>query len=349
MRWEVRAPRRSLRIEEAVAEGALRELLDRCIAARAALVDAIHESAFRLFNGFTEGCPGLVIDLYGSTAVLSNHADPPEQAQPWIWTAHEALNAALPWLRAIILKNRNGRSPEEIQGRFLFGDRADEKIRENGVWYAVRPFLHQDTGLYLDTRNLRRWALRQLKGKTVLNAFSYTGSLGVAALAGGASPVIQLDRNRSYLDVAKASCALNGLPLDDEDFIRADFFRQAGAFKRQQRRFDCVFLDPPFFAASPTGVVDQVRESARLINKVRPLVEDGGTLVAVNNAIYVSGRDYMRTLEALCSDGYLEIVERIPVPDDFTGYPDTRLGAPITDPAPFNHSTKIAVLGVRRA
>ena len=331
-----------------MAGSVLRELLDRCIAARAPLFDAAHESAVRLFNGFTEGCPGLVIDLYGSTAVLSNHADPPEQAQPWIHTVQDSLKTALPWLRAAILKTRNSRSLQEKQGRFLFGDNADEKIVEHGIWYAVRPFLHQDTGLYLDARNLRGWALQHLKGKTVLNAFAYTGSLGVAALAGGASRVIQLDRNRSFLEVAKASGALNGLSFHDDDFIRADFFRQAGAFKRRESRFDCVFLDPPFFAASAAGVVDQVRESARLINKVRPLVEDGGTLVAVNNAVYLSGTEYMHTLESLCADGYLDIRELIPVPEDFTGYPETRRGTPITNPAPFNHSTKIAVLGVKR-
>ena len=128
----------------------------------------------------------------------------------------------------------------------------------------------------------------------------------------------------------------------------ADFFRQVGSFKRQGQRFDCVFLDPPFFSSSPSGVVDQISQSARLINKVRPLVNDDGTLVAVNNALYVSGADYMRTLEDLCADGYLSIQMLIPVPRDFTVYAETRRGAPLTDPAPFNHSTKIAVLEVRR-
>jgi 23S rRNA (cytosine1962-C5)-methyltransferase len=54
----------------------------------------------------------------------------------------------------------------------------------------------------------------------------------------------------------------------------------------------------------------------------------------------------MQTLEALCRDGYLSIRELIPVPDDFIGFNPT--GKPVTDPAPFNHSTKIAVLDVRR-
>jgi 23S rRNA (cytosine1962-C5)-methyltransferase len=56
----------------------------------------------------------------------------------------------------------------------------------------------------------------------------------------------------------------------------------------------------------------------------------------------------MKTLEGLCADGYLKIVELIPVPEDFTGYSETRVGEPVTDPAPFNHSTKIAVLEVKR-
>ncbi|HEX2995496.1 MAG TPA: hypothetical protein VHP14_11765, partial [Anaerolineales bacterium] len=75
---------------------------------------------------------------------------------------------------------------------------------------------------------------------------------------------------------------------------------------------------------------------------------DGGNLIAINNALYVSGQEYIRTLEELCQDGYLKIRELIPIPEDFTGYPETRAGKPITDPTPFNHSTKIAVLEVKR-
>jgi 23S rRNA (cytosine1962-C5)-methyltransferase len=92
--------------------------------------------------------------------------------------------------------------------------------------------------------------------------------------------------------------------------------------------------------------VDQVHESARLINKARPLVNDGGVLVAINNALYVSGAEYVQTLEQLSQDAYLKVKELIPVPQDFIGY-NTVL-SPVSDPAPFNHSTKIAVLEVRR-
>jgi 23S rRNA (cytosine1962-C5)-methyltransferase len=329
-------------------DSAFQHILDDCIAARAGLFDTAHESAFRLFNGFTEGLPELVIDLYASTSVLTNYAEPPERGRDWIALAQERLQARLPWLRACILKTRNSRLAAERTGTLLYGSQPDRKIREHGIWYAVNMVVHQDATLYLDTRNVRLWALKHLKDKTVLNAFAYTGSLGVAALAGNARRAVQLDRNGTYLEVAKVSCSLNGLPIRETDFIKADFFRQLGAFKKNGERFDCVFLDPPFFSTSPSGVVDQGRQSARLINKARPLVNDGGTLVAINNALYVSGAQYMQTLESLCADGYLEVSELIPVPQDFTGYPETRRGQPITDPAPFNHSTKIAVLRVRR-
>ena len=81
---------------------------------------------------------------------------------------------------------------------------------------------------------------------------------------------------------------------------------------------------------------------------VRPLINDGGYLVAVNNALFLSGNDYIEALESLCADGYLQIEELIPVPEDFTGYAQTRLRCLPVDPAPFNHATKNAVLKVRR-
>ena len=73
------------------------------MAARAALFDLEHASAFRLFNGFTEGLPDLVIDLYARTAILTNYADPPERGQPWVNAAQQFLQARLTWLRAGIL------------------------------------------------------------------------------------------------------------------------------------------------------------------------------------------------------------------------------------------------------
>ena len=316
-------------------------LLEKAISARESLFDLGHTTAFRLFNGFSEGCPDLVIDLYAATLVLHNYAEEPDQGLPVVLAAQNFLQARLPWLRAGIVKTRNSPSAQAKRGSLLFGEAPDRKVREHGVWYALDLSMNRDASLYLDTRNLRLWTIQHLRDKTVLNAFAYTGSLGVAAQAGGAARVVQLDLNRQFLNLAKTSYTLNGFPIHKVDFLVGDFWSQINHFKRAGECFDCVFVDPPFFSVTPKGVVDLNTDSARLIN-------NGGWLVSVNNALYVSGKEYLETLEALCEDGYLKIAELIPVPEDFAGYARTRLGAPITDPAPFNHSTKIAVLEVRR-
>jgi 23S rRNA (cytosine1962-C5)-methyltransferase len=326
----------------------LEKLLEKAIADRRDLFDDRHETAFRLFNGFSEGCEALVVDLYATTVVFHNYADPPHQGLPFVQAAQEILQAHLPWLRAGVLKIRNSSRPDERRGRLLFGSAPDSRVREEEVWYAIDVCLNRDASLYLDTRNLRHWARNQLQGKTVLNTFAYTGSLGVAAQAGGAARVVHLERNRKYLNVARTSCALNGFAIRKSDFLTGDFWTEVSRLKRSGMRFDCVFLDPPLFAQTSKGTVDLVHESARVINKVRPLITDGGFLVTINNAMYVSGREYMGILERLCEDGYLSVRELIPVPADFIGYAALRVGEVIADPAPFNHATKIAVLGVRR-
>ena len=320
-------------------------LLERAIAFHANGFDPRHESAFRLFNGFTQGDPDLVVDIYGGTLVIQNYADDPAQSQNRVEETVTFLRNALNWLHAGILKTRNGKSPQEKNGQLLFGERPDRKIKEHGIWYAIDLTMNRDASFYLDTRELRKWLIENMRGRTLLNTFAYTGSLGVAALAGGASHVIQTDMNRQFLNLAKDSYSLNGFPIHKRDFIAQDFFPVAARFKSTKQLFDCAIIDPPFFSTTAKGKVDLEHESARLINKVRPLIYDGGILVAINNAIYLSGRDYMQTLETLCKDGYLSIRELIPVPADFIG---ESAAHPITDPAPFNHSTKIAVLDVKR-
>lgn len=323
-------------------------LLEHALASRLSLFSPPHESAIRFFNGFSEGYPDLVVDVYGGTFVIHNYADDPanEQNKKIVRELAEYLRVSLNWLHAGILKARNSAIKEEKNGMLIFGGSPDTKINEHGVWYALDLTMNRDASFYLDTSNLRKWLIENMKGKSVLNTFAYTGSFGVAALAGGASRVLQVDRNRRFLDLAKQSYALNEFSISTKDFIAQDFFPAVSSFKHSKQFFDCVILDPPFFSSTSKGKVDQEKESARLINKVRPLINDGGYLVTINNALYVSGNEYMRTLEELCKDGYLRIEELIPVPQSFVGFNIVR--KPITDPAPFNHSTKIAILRVKR-
>lgn len=339
----------------------LRSQLDQAIAARLALRAASsatlsglhHEEAFRLFNGFYEGYPNLVLDVYGGTLVIYDYADTPnleliQEVLEYLLSNSNSATIRFPsiWLRAVILKTRNGKTQAEKRGILIHGEQPDRKIREHGVWYAINLTMNRDASFYLDTSILRKWLLENARGKTVLNTFAYTGSLGVAAMAGGAANVIQTDMNREFLNLAKDSYSLNGFPIQKGNFAAQDFFPAVARFKTGKQSFDCVIIDPPFFSSTSRGKVDLENESQRLINKVRPLINDGGVLIAINNAVFLSGAEYINTLNTLCQDGYLSIRELIPVPEEFIGL--QRTSQPIADPAPFNHSTKIAILDVRR-
>ncbi len=343
----------------------LEEVLSQACDARSSLSDG---RSLRLFNGFYEGCPDLVVDLYGTTLVLFNYGE----SVDILGKAQAILLERLPWIDCVVHKTRSARDPARRRGVLALGDSPTEKTREHGVWYALDLLMQQDASFYLDTRNLRRWlidnaggpalseadgpvlshvegpVLSSIEGWRVLNTFAYTGSLGVASLAGGAEYVLQTDLKRKFLELARTSGILNRLDIGKMKLKANDFFSIVSQLKRKGELFDCVILDPPFFSSTKKGSVDLVNESTRLINKVRPLVSDGGYLVAINNALFLSGKDYFASLETLCADGYLSIESLITVPEDITGYPETIVNAPPTDPAPFNHPTKIAILKVRR-
>ena len=307
-----------------------------------------HTSALRLFNGYTEGFPRVAVDLYGTTLVLHD-ATSATGDRAGMLALVENARVAMPWITAVLWKRRESASQDERNGTLLFGTGVGltRKVQEDGVWYTTRLTLNRDASLYLDTAPLRAWAKHTLKGKRVLNAFAYTGSLGVAAMAGGAESVLHNDLNNAFLTVAKDSYALNHFPVVRKDFWPGDFFDVIGRLKKEPL-FDCIFVDPPFFSVTEKGRVDLEQDMVRLLNKVRPLVAHGGTLVAINNGVFVSGADFMKAMDAVCTGGYLTFGERIDVPEDFVGYPDTKQGALPVDPAPFTHSTKMAVLNVTR-
>jgi 23S rRNA (cytosine1962-C5)-methyltransferase len=322
--------------------------LSAALKARHTSQDQDIAAALRLFNGFYEGCPELVIDRYAGTLVLYGYGEHPDQVSSFLEQVEVFLRPRLARVTCVVHKMRASNDLAQRRGLVRFGDEPDQQIREHGVIYAIDLQMNQDASFYLDTRHLRRWLLGKSGGWRVLNTFAYTGSLGVAALAGGAARVVQVDRSRKFLELARRSAMLNHLDLGKMKLDAVDFFSRVAYYKRRGELFDCVILDPPFFSATKKGVVDLVAESVRLINKVRPLVIDGGWLVTINNALFLSGAEYMRSLEALCRDGYLSIDHLIPVPQDITGYPETIVNSPPSDPAPFNHPTKIAVMRVRR-
>jgi 23S rRNA (cytosine1962-C5)-methyltransferase len=346
----------------------LKDALGPAIEARRSLLGS-NDVAVRLLNGFVEGFPALTVDLFARTLVLHDYSGPSGDAA----IAKEALGIvkdALPFIRACVHKIRRSEDPAARRGSMLLGSErdVDRKIRENDVRYAIDLLGFTDGGFYLDTRELRAWAKSNLAGKRVLNTFAHTGSLGVAARAAPASLVVHTDKAKRALDVAKQSYALNGWPVSRADFIAGDFFPVTARLRKESALFDCVFVDPPFFSQTPGGRVELAGGMGRLIDKVRPLVGDGGHLAVVCNALWVSGAEYKQMLEEACKDGYMTIASLVSVPPDVKGFlrePEARLlperapqalapeglprkGTLPSDPAPFEHPTKIALLSVKR-
>jgi 23S rRNA (cytosine1962-C5)-methyltransferase len=305
--------------------------------------------ARRIFNGYTEGAPGLAVEVYGKTLVIHDALGPLGNRE--LDLAIEAkAKKAIPYLDTTLLKLRDSKDVPSRNGIYLTGSEktACKKIKEHDVTYALRLTMNRDTSFYLDTEKLRLWAKENLKDKKVLNTFAYTGSLGIAAKAGGASKVVHVDMNNVYLTVAKDSYTLNKFDISKGDFKAKDFFDSTGELKREHALYDCVFVDPPYLSVTGQGKVDAENEFLKVVNKVRPLVAHNGYLVCVNNAVFLSGVDYMKSLEAVCAGGYAKIDSIIEVPLDFTGYPASRSGTLVVDPSPFNHSTKIAILKLSR-
>lgn len=318
--------------------------IQRALEARKHLIRNDHSAAFRLFSGFYEGPPGVVADIYARTLLLWDYDNESETMRQ----VREYLLHALPWITCVVEKRRSAKDGALRRGVITSGENPVQKIKEHNLWYAIDLTMNQDASFYLDTRFLRRWLIEHAQGWRVYNAFAYTGSLGVAALAGGASRVFQGDLNRDFLELGRTSGMLSHLDIGKMKLLAADFFDQVAQFKGEGKLFDCVIIDPPFFSTTSSGTIDLVNESVRVINKVRPLIKDEGRLIAINNALFLSGADYLNALEDLFADGYLTIEELIPVPQCILGYPHTITAPSPTDPAPFNHATKIVVLGVRR-
>ncbi len=176
----------------------LANYLELALEQRIPIMDEEQRSALRLFAGFYEGDPtqqgdaklkggqNLVADLYAQTLVLFDYAPSIQNGVSNLKLAQDFYLSKLPWINCVVQKHRNRRDPLARRGRITFGESPANQINEHGIKYALDLLLNQDASFYIDTRNLRHWLIENAVNWQVLNTFAYTGSLGVAALAGGA-------------------------------------------------------------------------------------------------------------------------------------------------------------------
>jgi len=249
-----------------IAESGLRKTLETCLELRLKDSSLKASQVIRLFNGFYEGLPGLTVDLYANTLVISEHDRQRIGEQNLYKEIAEFYAKVLPDVKSVLLKQRHAQDLEQRKGRLLFGGELPTSVEENGISYALDLRLNQDTSFYPDTRNLRLWLSQQMKDARVLNCFAYTGALGIAALAGGASEVIQTDLNPHFLAVAQDSLVLNHFPGTMKT-LSQDFYPMVAGFKSQAELFSCVILDAPLFSQTRHGRVDLLQNWHGLINK----------------------------------------------------------------------------------
>ena len=207
-----------------------------------------HTNCYRLVHSEGDGLPGLIIDVYGHTAVV--------QAQTEGMALHlkEIVRALklIPELQLQAIYNKSAEAmkrmgkEDAVSDGYLFGSRIDEPIMEHGCLYHVDWESGQKTGFFIDQRDNRELVRQLSQGKTVLNAFGYTGGFTVAALKGGAKRVVTVDASGKAMEAAKANLELNGFSTEENPCLTADM--KDYVMKMGEGEFDLIVLDPPAFA-----------------------------------------------------------------------------------------------------
>jgi len=229
-------------------------------------------NACRVVNAENDGLPGVVADCYAGWVVCQFTS---AGAEFWKKTVAEALMKAVPACRGVAeradvdVRGKEG-LPLEPPFAVLAGSEPPEliEVSEGPVRCLVDVRKGHKTGFYLDQREARAAVGALAEGCEVLNCFCYTGGFGLAAAAGGATHVTQVDVSADALALARKNAELtlsSGLRLttpDPEllfDHVEQDVFQYLRTCRDVGRKFDLIVLDPPKFAASKAQVMKAAR------------------------------------------------------------------------------------------
>ncbi len=260
----------------------------RAVEHRAPLCDDPTTTAYRLLNGAADGVPAVTVDRYDAALVVSLYNVEDRETERRLLAAL----AKLPGVAAIYVKQRprtaarlsDAQTRELAPPQPVWGRALDEVVvRENGLCFLIRPGAGLSTGLFLDMRETRARVQALAAGRTVLNLFAYTCAFGVAACAGGATRVLNLDAARPALRWGMENYALNGLSADPYDFVYGDAFDWLGRLARRGARFDLVIADPPSYSSVKGRRFTVARDYAALAAACTGVVKPGGLLLCCTN------------------------------------------------------------------
>ncbi len=234
-------------------------------------------TAFRLVHGEGDFLPGLVVDIYGDTAVMQAHSVGMHNSRMEIALALTQLDG-LP-LRNVYYKSETTlaiAADRDQPNGYLIGGNADAVAVENGLEFRIDWLKGQKTGFFVDQRDNRSLLEHYAKDRNILNMFCYTGGFSVYALRGGASGVVSVDSSSKAIALTDANISLN---FPDDRRHRSE---AVDAFEfldnMENGAFDLIILDPPAFAKHRGAVRNALRGYQKLNAKAISKIAPGGIL-----------------------------------------------------------------------
>jgi 23S rRNA (cytosine1962-C5)-methyltransferase len=249
-------------------------------------------SAFRLIHGEGDGMPGLIVDIYGSTAVMQMHTVAMYLLRDTFVSAlREVLGDAL----TAIYEKSEGTLPYKAdvtpENGFIWGRSTTHIAVENGLKFNVDWEKGQKTGFFVDQRDNRALLEKYSAGRTVLNMFCYTGGFSFYAMRGGARLVHSVDSSERAVVLTKDNVELNFPGDDRHEAFAMDAFKFMESAREQ---YDLVVLDPPAFAKHMNVLKNALQGYKRLNAKAFEQIKPGGILFTFSCSQVVS-RDAFRT------------------------------------------------------
>lgn len=255
------------------------------------LVDNPENNTYRLVHGEGDNLPGLIIDIYGETAVIQSHSAGMHMERTKISNAlikvmkgyishiYYKSETTLPF-KADLLSTENG---------FLIGGSTENVAIENGLKFQVDWLKGQKTGFFVDQRENRQLLEKYAKGRSVLNMFCYTGGFSFYAMRGGAHLVHSVDSSAKAISLTNENVALN-FPSDERHQAFAE-----DAFKYLEEmgdKYDLIVLDPPAFAKHRDALRNALRGYTKLNAKAFEKIKPGGILFTFSCSQVVSKQDF---------------------------------------------------------
>ncbi|WP_172148827.1 class I SAM-dependent rRNA methyltransferase [Pseudomonas tumuqii] len=269
------------------------------------------QPCYRLVFGDSDLLPGLVVDRFFDILVVQLASATMERHKD------EVLAALIQVIKpsGILLKNDSAARDAEGLERYVetaFGVVPEwVALEENGVKFEAPVIEGQKTGWFFDHRMNRARLAPYVKGKRVLDLFSYIGGWGVQAAAFGATEVMCVDASAFALDGVERNAALNSLS-EKVACIEGDVFAALKELKSAEERFDVVIADPPAFIKRKKDLKNGEAAYRRLNEAAMRLLNKDGILVSASCSMHLPEDDLQNILltSARHLDRNIQLLER---------------------------------------